>query len=280
MSSAPQAAPAPATPRSHAGEHVTALPCRGQHVAALPWRRLPATAWLALTTTLALAGTLVLALNAPTADPADVAEAPAAATTPATAALAAGLPDRSAAHAAALAQFSRAVAGDNGAVDAALAQWRALMAAVPAQPVWRAYAGAATSLQARNTLLPCKKLTYADDGLALIDKALSQLNPVHDRQLVDGVPVSLLVRFTAQGTFNALPAMFNRGDRGHRLMDGLLKSPLLAAAPLAFRGAVWLRAADDAARAQRTEDARQWLHKLAASGAPQAGAAQARLKVL
>ena len=107
MSSAPQAAPAPATPRSHGaehltalpchgkhltappchgehvtalpcrGEHVTALPCREEHVTALPWCRLPATAWLALTTTLALAGTLVLVLNGPTADPANVAEAPA-----------------------------------------------------------------------------------------------------------------------------------------------------------------------------------------------------------
>lgn len=283
MSQAPHAAPAPATPRSHGGERVTALPCRGERVTALTCRRIPATAWLALTTTLALAGTLVLALNAPTANAnanADAADAPAAATTPATVTLAAALPDRSAVHAAALAQFSRAVAGDDSAVDAALAQWRALMAADPAQPVWRAYAGAATAMQARSTLLPWKKMAYADDGLALIDKALAQLGPAHDSQLVGGVPASLRVRFTAASTFNALPAMFNRGDRGARLMDGLLKSPLLAAAPLAFRGAVWLSAADDAARAQRADESRQWLQKLAASGAPQAAAAQARLKAL
>lgn len=220
---------------------------------------------------LTLATLLLALLSALTAvaAPARAAEATATAQTPA-----------ADAQAAALALFNRAAAGDDSAVDGALAQYRALMAADPAQPVWRAHAGAVTAMQARSTLLPWKKLAYVDDGLALIDKALAQLSPAHDSQRVGGVPASLLVRFTAAGTFNALPAMFNRGDRGARLMDELLKSPLLAAAPLAFRGAVWLSAADDAARAQRADESRQWLHKLAASGAPQAPAAQARLKAL
>ena len=271
MPQARHAAIAPATHRTPDEMPVTALPCR----------RMPATAWLALSITLTLASTLMLALNAPTADAADAADAPATATATATATPATpATPADTVAHAAALAQFNRAVAGDDGAVDGALAHYRALMAAEPAQPVWRAYAGAATAMQARSTLLPWKKMAYADDGLALIDKALAQLSPAHDSQWVGGVPASLRVRFTAAATFNALPAMFNRGDRGARLMDELLKSPLLAAAPLAFRGAVWLSAADDAARAQRADESRQWLHKLAASGAPQAATAQARLKAL
>ena len=43
---------------------------------------------------------------------------------------------------------------------------------------------------------------------------------------------------------------------------------------------VWLRAADSAASAQRADEARQWLQRVASSGAPQAGQAQARLKAL
>jgi hypothetical protein len=183
-------------------------------------------------------------------------------------------------YAAALAQFNRAVGGDDAAIEGALSQWRKLLDAEPGNPALRAYTGASTAMQARTTVFPWKKMAHADDGLAMIDKALAQLTPAHDTQLLGGVPVSLLVRFTAAGTFNALPAMFNRADRGARLMDDLLKHPMLGAAPLGFQGAVWLRAADDAARAQRTDEARRWLQKLAASGAPQAATAQSRLKAL
>ena len=243
-------------------------------------RRLPAHAPWALVQALALVSSVVLTLAPATGHTADAPTGTPAATATTATTNSPAAPADNPAQAAAMAQFNRAVAGDDSAVDSALAQYRALMAADPAQPVWRAYAGATTTMQARSTLLPWKKMAYADDGLAMIDKALAQLSPAHDSQRVGGVPASLLVRFTAAGTFNALPAMFNRGDRGARLMDELLKSALLAAAPLAFRGAVWLSAADDAARAQRADESRQWLHKLAASGAPQAAAAQARLKAL
>ena len=74
--------------------------------------------------------------------------------------------------------------------------------------------------------------------------------------------------------------MFNRHERGARLLDEVLKSPLFDAAPAGFKASVWLRAGLEAQKAQRTDEARQWLQKAAASGAPQAAAAQARLKAL
>lgn len=207
--------------------------------------------------------------------PAQAADAPAA--TPATT-LQAAAPD--AAYGAAMAAFDRALAGDEAAIAQAAAQFRALMAADPAQPVYRAQAGSATCMLATTTLLPWKKMGHVEDGLALLDKAVAQLTPAHDTQRVGGVPASLQVRFTAASTFGALPGMFNRGERGARLLDAVLKSPLLADAPLPFRASVWLRAADSAASAQRTDEARQWLQRVAGSGAPQAGQAQARLKAL
>jgi len=183
-------------------------------------------------------------------------------------------------YANAMALFNRALAGDEAAIAPAAAQFRALMAADPAQPVYRAQAGSATCLLASTTILPWKKMAFAEDGLALLDKALAQLTPAHDAQRVGGVPASLMVRFSAASTFGALPGMFNRGERGAKLLDEVLKSPLLAEAPLPFRASVWLRAADSAASAQRADEARQWLQRVASSGAPQAGQAQARLKAL
>ncbi len=181
---------------------------------------------------------------------------------------------------AATGEFLKAVDGNDGAVDAAADQLVKLSQAEPQDPVLRAYAGAATALKARTTLLPWKKMGAAEDGLALIDKALAQLTPAHDAPLYRGTPASLETRFVAAGTFLALPSMFNRHDRGAKLLDEVLKSPLFEAAPVGFKAAVWLRAGLEAQKAQRTDEARQWLQKAAASGAPQAAAAQAKLKAL
>lgn len=185
-----------------------------------------------------------------------------------------------AAFAAAAADFMRANGGEAGAIESAVDQFTRLSQAEPADPVLRAYAGAATAMLARTTVLPWKKMGHAEDGLALIDKALAQLTPAHDAALYRGVPASLEARFVAAGTFLALPGMFNRQARGQKLLEDVTKSPLLDAAPLPFKGAVWLRAGQEAAKAQNSAEARQWLEKVSASGAPQAAAAQARLKDL
>jgi hypothetical protein len=181
---------------------------------------------------------------------------------------------------AALAEFQRALEGQQAAIEPAAQQLLALSQADPANPVLRAYAGAATAMRASTTLLPWKKMGHAEDGLALIDKALAQLTPAHDAPLYRHVPASLEVRFTAAGTFLALPSMFNRHERGQRLLDEVVKSPLLETAPAPFKATVWMRAGQEAAKAQRTAEARQWFEKVSASGAPQAPAAQARLKDL
>lgn len=185
-----------------------------------------------------------------------------------------------AAFASAMAEFTRAADGAESAIEAAAQQLTQLSQADPQDPVLRAYAGAATSMRARTTMLPWKKMSAAEDGLALIDKALAQLTPAHDAPLHRGTPASLETRFVAAGTFLAMPSMMNRGARGAKLLDEVLKSPLFEASPVGFKAAVWLRAGLEAAKAQQTDQARQWLQKVADSGTPQAAAAQARLKAL
>jgi len=181
---------------------------------------------------------------------------------------------------AAFASFQRAAAGDEGAIDFAVKQFTSLADADPSDPLLLAYSGAATALQARAAVLPWKKLSYADDGLARLDKAIALLQPAHDTLLHRGTPTSLETRFVAANTFLGMPAMFNRQARGKRLLDEVLQNPLLAASPLPFRGNVWLRAGVAAAADNRPADARRWFEQVVASGAPQASAAQAKLKEL
>ena len=180
----------------------------------------------------------------------------------------------------AAASFAAATGGKADAVQTAAAQWRALSDADPGDAVARAYAGAATTMLATTTMLPWRKLEHVDDGLALLDKALAQAAAAPDAIATSGVACSVEVRFVAANTFLALPAMFNRGPRGAKLLDEVAHSPRLGATPPRFQAAVWLRAGEQALAEQRRDDARRWFERAAATDAPQAAAAAARLKAL
>ncbi|MEO8296731.1 MAG: hypothetical protein ABI574_02895 [Burkholderiales bacterium] len=180
---------------------------------------------------------------------------------------------------AAFTHFNQAANGDNSSVDPAAEAFTALATQHPGDPVLLAYAGAATAMRARSSWLPWKKLSWAEDGLAQLDKALALLTPASDAPLYRGTPASLETRFVAANTFLALPSMLNRHARGEKLLNEVLGSPLFEAAPLPFKAAVWLRAGITAGK-ERPDDARRWLQRAVQSQTPQAPIAQAKLKEL
>ncbi|HEY4067432.1 MAG TPA: hypothetical protein VGM74_11085 [Burkholderiaceae bacterium] len=192
----------------------------------------------------------------------------------------AGVPD--AAFEPAFKHFIAASSGDTAEIDPAADQFDALLKTDPANPVLMAYAGASTAMRARTTMLPWKKMHYAEDGLALIDKALTLSAPApapaHDAPLQHGTPGSLEARFVAANAFLAVPPFMNRGARGAKLLADVLASPLFAQAPLAFRGTVWMRAAALATQEQRSADAQRFLNEVISRQAPQADQARALLK--
>lgn len=189
------------------------------------------------------------------------------------------LDDASFLEATALLQKAQA-SGDEAGINAAADRWKALMAAEPTHPITRAYAGSAIAMQSQTTMLPWRKMGFAEDGLAMIDKALALLGPEHDKQLVAGTPTVLLVRFTAASTFLALPGMFNRGPRGEQQLQDVLAHAAFATAPLAFKGAVWMRAGEQASKDSKKDLARQYFDQVVSSQAPQAAVAQTQLKAL
>ena len=182
--------------------------------------------------------------------------------------------------AAALASFAKAGPDNAAAIEDAAQRLGKLSAAQPADAVLRAYAGAAVAMRSLTTMLPWRKMSHAEDGLALIDKALAQLSPADEAPRLRGVPAVLETRFVAANTFLGLPAMFNRGERGRAQLDAVLGHPLFEPAPVPFKAVVWLRAARLAEADGKPELRRQWLKKVADSGAPQAAAARAQLEAL
>lgn len=176
--------------------------------------------------------------------------------------------------------LERAMDGDESSIEPAAEQFARLLAAHPADPLVMVYAGASTALRADATILPWKKIRFAEDGLALIDKSVALLTPAHEPPRADGTPVALETRFVAASTYLSLPGFFNRRSRGERLFKDVLASPQLAAAPLSLRGAIWLRAGLQAVEDKRKQDARNWFQQVVANNAPQAATARARLKEL
>jgi hypothetical protein len=180
----------------------------------------------------------------------------------------------------AFAQFAQARQGDEAAIGKSAQAFAALLQAEPLNPVLMAYTGAATSMQATTTWLPWKKMSYAEDGLALLDKALILVAGVASAPGQGGVPVALQVRLVAANTFLAVPGFMNRAARGAKLLDEMLASPLLADAPLAFRAEVWLTAARWAVKNKRPDDARKYFGEVIKANAPQLEAARAQLKAM
>ena len=177
-------------------------------------------------------------------------------------------------------QFLQASAGDRAAIEQAAEAFSGLLKNEPANPVLLAYAGAATAMKATTTMLPWKKMGYAEDGLSQLDKALSMLNPAHDAPVQNDTPGVLEVKYVAANTFLAVPGFMHRADRGNKLLGEVLASPLLATAPLGFRGTVWLKAADEATKAKNPGTAKRYLGLIVQSQAPQAAQAQVLLKGL
>jgi hypothetical protein len=177
-------------------------------------------------------------------------------------------------------QFQQARTGNENAIGQSAASFESLLKVEPINPVLMAYAGAATSMKANTTWLPWKKMAYAEDGMALLDKALSLLTAAHYAPLQHQLPAVLEVKFVAANTFLAVPGFMNRGARGARLMGEVLASPLLATTPLEFRGDVWMMAAELALKDKRMQDARKYFDEVVKANAPQANAAQAQLKAI
>lgn len=170
-------------------------------------------------------------------------------------------------------QFSSA----SGAEERAAESFTALLKKEPSNSLLMAYLGAATSRLAAVASWPWKKMSYAEEGMAMLDKAL-QLAAVAETEMHGTIPVAIEVKFVAANTFLAVPGFMNRGPRGAKLLSEVIEHKQFNQTALGFRGAVWIRAARLALEQKRNEDAKRYLNAVIQSGAPQVEAAKGLLK--
>ncbi|PXX43285.1 hypothetical protein [Undibacterium pigrum] len=172
-------------------------------------------------------------------------------------------------------QFTQSAKGNEEAAANAFSE---LLKQDPTSPLIMAYAGASTGKLAVTTMFPWKKMSYAEDGMAMLEKALQLAAANENAQGHGSTPVILEVKYVAASTFLAVPAFMNRGPRGLKLLNEVLEHKQFDKAEPGFRGSVLMRAASLANEQKRPEDARRYLNEVVKQNAPQAEAAKAMLK--
>lgn len=174
-------------------------------------------------------------------------------------------------------QFNVINNGDDSKLEQVADGFAALFKTEPTNPVLMAYVGTTIAMKANTTMLPWKKMSFAEDGMAMLDKALAMLTPAHDAPIQHSTPGSLEVKLLAAKTFLAVPGFMNKAARGAKLIGEITASPLLAQAPAGFQGEVWFTAGEVAASQKRSEEARKHFNRVIELKATQADAARAQL---
>ncbi|WP_444944640.1 hypothetical protein ACJJIK_07555 [Microbulbifer sp. ZKSA006] len=128
--------------------------------------------------------------------------------------------------------YQKAVRSGGDAVEASYEAFKLAQAEAPADPIALFYLGASETLMAKEAWLPWKKVGYAENGIARMDKALSMLeemeNPGRSSQ---GMPQDLLLKGIAAKTFTSVPKFFNAFDRGMELYRELMSDSRMGHMP-------------------------------------------------
>ena len=152
--------------------------------------------------------------------------------------------------------FLDAVDGNKSAVRTALKAFRSLEGRYPHHPVLQAYIGSTLSLRGRDIAArPVNRMREADEGLEVIDHALSQLK----KHLEISIEAELETKLVAAATFIALPELFHRGREGQRLIAEVIAHPQLAHTPTPLRAFAYMSAATAAQKEGRTDDYQRFL---------------------
>lgn len=152
--------------------------------------------------------------------------------------------------------FLEAVDGNKSAVRTALEAFRSLEGRYPHHPLLQAYIGSTLSLRGRDIAArPVNRMREADEGLEVIDHALSQLK----KRLEIGIEAELETKLVAAATFIALPELFHRGREGQRLIAEVIAHPQLAHTPTPLRAFAYMSAATAAQKERRTDDYQRFL---------------------
>ncbi|WP_445360023.1 hypothetical protein ACJJIL_14490 [Microbulbifer sp. EKSA005] len=128
--------------------------------------------------------------------------------------------------------YQKAAAQGGAAIEESYEAFKTLQKDNPSDPIVLFYLGASETLMAKESWLPWRKVSYAENGIARMDKALTIIeemdNPGRSSQ---GMPQDLLLKGIAATTFTKVPKLFNSFDRGFELYHELMGDPRIGYMP-------------------------------------------------
>ncbi len=155
--------------------------------------------------------------------------------------------------------FESSLAGNEADTEPAIAEFTKLVGLDQEQPLYLAYLGSAYTLKARDAWMPWSRLSNAEKGLDMIDKALSMLKPGHDDQRIRGSIVSTETRLVAINTFLQVPEFLNRGQAAKELLVEAFDSPVFGVSAPEVKGRLFMQAAEIARREEQWDQAVKYL---------------------
>lgn len=151
------------------------------------------------------------------------------------------------------ATFEQALVGDESKTELAQQKMNALVKIQPNHPLFNVYYGSSYTLLARDAWMPWTKISYAEKGLAIIDKALGMLDNSHSKTLMRGTSVSVETRLVAISTFLKVPGFMHRLDHAKQELDKLFSDDSFKITPPPVKSRIHFQAAQIAQREDNKE---------------------------
>ena len=124
------------------------------------------------------------------------------------------------------------------------------------------YLGATETIKGRESWLPWRKLSYTENGLARMDKALSLLDDQDNLRSINHIPQPIYLKANAAIVFTQVPEFFNYFDRGYQLFQEVLQDPALAAVPVQAKTWIYFYGIQAAKKDKDDAQLNTWLKTL------------------
>lgn len=96
---------------------------------------------------------------------------------------------------------------------------------LPDHPLTQVLTGSASTMVGRDAMMPWNKLSYTEQGLDLMRKAVRRLTDEHKNETFRGEAVDLAVKKYAAFTYLSVPSFFNTHPQGLAWAEELLNDP-------------------------------------------------------
>ncbi len=163
-------------------------------------------------------------------------------------------------------EYNRVAQGESDQVEELFEQLDRAHKTDPADPVALFYFGASGTLMGRESWMPWNKLSYTENGLARMDKALSMLSEDPDQPAIDQLPQDLYLKASAAIVFTDVPEMFSYFERGYGLFQEVFDDPRFSAIPLREKTWIYYYAIKAADSKGDVDNLNNWTNLLLDSG--------------